>query len=65
MSEILVQKYDTGVKIFKTRGAEGFDVYLTCKPSGDICLCSDSLYIATTHAENLNTIERGEPWPEA
>lgn len=63
MPEILVKKYDTGVKIFKTKDTRGFDIYLTCRPSGDICRCSGSLYIATTHAENFNIIERKEPWP--
>ena len=65
MSEILVKKYDTGVKIFQTTGTDGFDMYLTCKPSGDICRSAGSLYIAMTHAEHFNTIERGEPWPGA
>ena len=65
MSEILVKKYDTGVKIFKTKDTKGFDMYLTCKPSGDICRCCSSLYIATTYAENFNIIERKEPWPDA
>lgn len=40
-------------------------MYLTCKPSGDICRSAGSLYIAMTHAEHFNIIERGELWPGA
>jgi hypothetical protein len=54
MEEIIVQKYNSGVKIIQTQDSRGLDVYLVCGAKVNSCRYCDSFHIALAYAKEFD-----------